>query len=456
MFLQETKTKRGGKTYISYLVRESFRTANGPRGRTICNLTHLPKEVRELVGQALKGQALVPVDRLEVNNIHSFGGCMALQDAAQRNQLPAALAPLTPRNAALVQAMIFGSLLFPPAMTPFSTEAKTVRLATYCGLDPDRERFEQTDLDAALQELDRCWPEIRMLLLRPPHEEVRALALFKASLSPPEMGAIGMDADGIPVPVMPEDQEPLVEYESPPLLLMDEEIAGQMHPAQLENHPHVIELAPGSVVALLRQLNHVQLLDALKAGNPVEIRHHGRRHILCNPGPTQEPHSHDGHDGHLIVGSLKNLVPIPGPVENGATALRCLQANLPAERLPGAVAMEWAARAREARIAFLPIEIVMGRPAHSSDGEPGAGVIAWRNHWNLRFLTHRLRCHLAREWHARGEFRSVEEVLRDLQEVHRATLTVNGAVVRRLTTHPSHGVEGLLARLGLGGMVGNC
>ena len=62
MFLQETKTKRGGKTYISYLVRESFRTADGPRGRTICNLTHLPKEVREMVGHALRGTALVPIE----------------------------------------------------------------------------------------------------------------------------------------------------------------------------------------------------------------------------------------------------------------------------------------------------------------------------------------------------------------------------------------------------------
>ena len=43
----------------------------------------------------------------------------------------------------------------------------------------------------------------------------------------------------------------------------------------------------------------------------------------------------------------------------------------------------------------------------------------------------------------------MEDVLRDLQEVHRATLTVNGAVVRRLASHPSKGVAGLLERLKL-------
>ena len=29
-------------TYLTYLVRESFRTAQGPRSRTICNITALP------------------------------------------------------------------------------------------------------------------------------------------------------------------------------------------------------------------------------------------------------------------------------------------------------------------------------------------------------------------------------------------------------------------------------
>ena len=75
--------------------------------------------------------------------------------------------------------------------------------------------------------------------------------------------------------------------------------------------------------------------------------------------------------------------------------------------------------------------------------------VAWRNHRNLQFLTHRLRCHLHAEWRARGEMRPVEEVLRDLQEVHRATLTVDGVVVRRLATHPSKGVAALLTKLNL-------
>lgn len=47
MFVQATRSKRGNKTYISYLVREAFRTPKGPRSRTVCNISGLPPDVRE-------------------------------------------------------------------------------------------------------------------------------------------------------------------------------------------------------------------------------------------------------------------------------------------------------------------------------------------------------------------------------------------------------------------------
>jgi hypothetical protein len=44
MFVQATKSRRQDKTYVSYLVRESFRTSQGPRSRTVCNISALPVE----------------------------------------------------------------------------------------------------------------------------------------------------------------------------------------------------------------------------------------------------------------------------------------------------------------------------------------------------------------------------------------------------------------------------
>lgn len=425
-----------------------------------------------MVGQALKGAPLVPLDRLEVNNIHSCGGCVVLEDAARRYGLPELLAPLAPRNAALVRAMVFGSLLNVPSIAPFHVEARTARLASFCGLDPDKERFESPDLIAALRELDDRWLQVCALLLRPPHSEARAIALFRSSQSGAqvETGAVGIDADGIPVPLMPEDgaraqagldgflqQISRSSKSGPPLLTMDEETAARVHVKRLETQPYLIELAPESLAPILKQLNHAQLAHALRSGGPVEVRHHGERYILASAEPQREP---EAQESQLRMGSLKELTsmaagrsadpvvsPRPGP--SGALTLgpcHGVTTNLPAERLSAAAAIEWALRARASRAAFAPVQILMGRTA---SGEP---VHTWRNHQNLQFLTHRLRSHLHAEWTARGETRPVEEVLRSLQEVHRATLTVDGVVVRRLATHPSKAVAALLARLNLWGL----
>lgn len=66
MFVQITKCKRGQHLYLTYLVRESFRTPEGPRSRTVCNITALPSETRDLIALSLRGQSLVPGDQLEL------------------------------------------------------------------------------------------------------------------------------------------------------------------------------------------------------------------------------------------------------------------------------------------------------------------------------------------------------------------------------------------------------
>jgi len=468
VFLQETKTKRGGKTYISYLVRESFRTANGPRGRTICNLTHLPKEVRDMVARALKGELLVPINHLEVNNIHSFGGCVVLDDAARRHGIPDFLAPLDARNAALVRAMIFGGLLNPPSVAPFHLEARTARLAMFCGLDPDKERFDAADLTAALRELDERWPEVALLLRRPPHIDPRVIALFRTSESGKQIGLLGMDPEGVPVPWISQDgtkadPDPdgfLRQLSRQPkgaqsMLALDEETSSSMAADRLENQPYIVEMSPDSVATLLGQLNHAQLSDSMRKGGPVEARHRGKRHVLVRLEAEETP---------MRMGSLKELAGMavpgngrlsePGEPNHAVTAawgvIRGIATNIPAERLPAATALQWANRAREARAAFVPVQVVMRGPAGgNATSSSGEGVQLWRNHQSLQFLTHRLRCHLHAEWSACGETRPVEEVLRDLQEVHRATLTVDGVVVRRLATHPPKAVATLLEKLNL-------
>ena len=149
---------------------------------------------------------------------------------------------------------------------------------------------------------------------------------------------------------------------------------------------------------------------------------------MTTPGRHMEiaPTSRAGHGGALAAAGFQGLT-----------------TNVSTDRLPPAAAMEWTNRARAARAAFAPVQILTGQPALAEE------AMSWRNHQNLQFLTHRLRCHLNAEWRARGEKRPVEEVLRELQEVHRVTLTVDGAIVRRLASHPSKAVAALLTKLDL-------
>src|SRR6476660_9423670 len=83
MFVQATKSKRQNKTYVSYLVRESFRTSQGPRSRTVCNISALPPAVRELVAAALSGQTCVVLEQIELAHALDYGGLAVLRDAWQ-------------------------------------------------------------------------------------------------------------------------------------------------------------------------------------------------------------------------------------------------------------------------------------------------------------------------------------------------------------------------------------
>src|SRR5215831_13976295 len=84
MFVQATQSRRQNKTYVSYLVRESFRTPQGPRSRTVCNISALPPEVRDLIAQALSGKSCVALEEIELTSALNYGGLAVLRDSWQR------------------------------------------------------------------------------------------------------------------------------------------------------------------------------------------------------------------------------------------------------------------------------------------------------------------------------------------------------------------------------------
>jgi hypothetical protein len=59
VFVEVIKSKgKNGKIYETHLVRESFRTLNGPRSRTVCNISKLPASIRDMISLALKGSSV--------------------------------------------------------------------------------------------------------------------------------------------------------------------------------------------------------------------------------------------------------------------------------------------------------------------------------------------------------------------------------------------------------------
>jgi hypothetical protein len=157
MFVQETTSRRGKKVYKSYLVRESFRTPKGPRSRTVCNLTGLAEDVREMIAQALRGRTLVPADELGMSGAFDYGGLAVLVDAWDRYGLDSVLGRIgTPRQRALLKAMVLGRLLFPSSKLALNEQAEGTLLAKACGLNPD-ELFDEDDLYEAMDALSGEW-----------------------------------------------------------------------------------------------------------------------------------------------------------------------------------------------------------------------------------------------------------------------------------------------------------
>lgn len=158
MFVQETKSSRkNGKTYISYLVRESFRTPDGPRSRTVCNITDLPDSTRNLIAASLKGQQFVSTSDVQLHDALDYGGLAVLNHAWSRFRLGELLADIgSPRQRGLLQAVIYSRLLFPCAKLSLAQKAQGTWLAEACRLDP-KESFDEDDIYAAMDQLNGRW-----------------------------------------------------------------------------------------------------------------------------------------------------------------------------------------------------------------------------------------------------------------------------------------------------------
>ena len=178
MFVQATKSRRNGKTYVTYLVRESFRTPNGPRSRTVCNISKLPADVRKLVAESLSGRTFVEAEAIELEHALDCGGLAVLVEAWRTMGLDQLLADIgTTRDRALIKAMVFSRLLFPCAKLALKDQACGTLLASACGLSPE-ESFDEDDLYAAMDAITGHWCALEKGLAAGAFKEPVSLVLY--------------------------------------------------------------------------------------------------------------------------------------------------------------------------------------------------------------------------------------------------------------------------------------
>jgi transposase len=202
MFVQATKSRRQNKTYVSYLVRESFRTSEGPRSRTVCNISALPPEVRDLVAAALSGQTCVVLEQIELSQALDYGGLAVLREAWQRFGLEKLFADVPQvRQRRLLQAMIFGRILFPCAKLALVEQASGTLLAAACGLCQQNETFDEDDLYEAMDGLNGHWVPIEKQLYTEALPQGVSLVLYDLTSvyfegkGPQGLGAYGYSRD---------------------------------------------------------------------------------------------------------------------------------------------------------------------------------------------------------------------------------------------------------------------
>jgi transposase len=181
MFVQATQSTRKGKTYVSYLVRESFRTADGPRSRTVCNITDLPPDLRDLIAAGLRGQSFLPADQVQLEAALDYGGLAVLKDAWSRFGLEDLFAGIgSARQRGLLQAIIFSRLLFPCAKLSLAPQAQGTWLAQACGLAA-RETFDEDDLYAAMDQINGHWAALERQLYQRAFPKSVRLVLYDLS-----------------------------------------------------------------------------------------------------------------------------------------------------------------------------------------------------------------------------------------------------------------------------------
>ena len=171
--------KHGGKTYVSYLLRRSYRQNGKVKHLTLGNLSHLPERLIDIIRRSLQGEAFVtPDEAFRTVATKPHGHVEAVLTTFRKLDLENLLATQPSRHRSLILALIAQRILFPCSKLATTRHWHDTTLAEELGV----EDADTKELYAAMDWLLTHQPYIEKKLAQR-HLAEGAVVLYDVSSS---------------------------------------------------------------------------------------------------------------------------------------------------------------------------------------------------------------------------------------------------------------------------------
>src|SRR5438874_5145371 len=130
MHVAKIVRRHKGRTYVSYLLRRSYREGGQVKHQTLANLSHLPEPLIDLIRRSLQGETFVSAQQtFRITRSLPHGHVHAVLGAIRSLGLDTLLAARPSRQRNLVVAMIAERLLFPSSKLATTRHWRSTTLA---------------------------------------------------------------------------------------------------------------------------------------------------------------------------------------------------------------------------------------------------------------------------------------------------------------------------------------
>src|SRR3954452_2682569 len=130
MHVAKIVRRHRGRTYVSYLLRRSYREGGQVKHQTLANLSHLPEPIIDLIRRSLQGETFVSAPQtFRITRSLPHGHVHAVLGAIRSLGLDALIAARPCRQRHLVVALIAERLLFPSSKLAATRHWRSTTLA---------------------------------------------------------------------------------------------------------------------------------------------------------------------------------------------------------------------------------------------------------------------------------------------------------------------------------------